>query len=182
MQAPMLAENTHQTSVILPSQTNRLEETILERYQSFRPFYSTIDFAQLVPEEFNSPYSTHSVSIPYTKLRVALVTTPPHLVIGTPSTCTPGPLRWKHELRIELPAHTTFVSVHYGGETGDVHWFSAEGSAHPVPSLSTLAGPGQTGHFYLVRHEGIRSLQLVGTGKMFLTTLTVDISTHGRSR
>ena len=148
----------------------------MKLYQSICPLYGTIDFAQIAPEDFGPPYSTHSVPIPDTKRSVTLITTPPHLVIGTPDSHIPGPLQWEHELRIVFPLHTTFVSIGYGGETGDVQWFSADGSGHPVPALSALAAPDQAGHFYLAQHEGIHIIQITSTGKMFLNTLTVGIS------
>lgn len=173
MQTPILMENINETSATMQSRITHLEETILELYQSFCPIYGTIDFAQVPPEDFDTPYSTHSVPIPHTKLNVTFVTTPPHLVIGTPSAHTPGPLHWGHELKIEFPVHTAFVSFHYGGETGDVQWFSADGAGHQLPAL---AMPDQTGHFYFAHHEGIRHIQITSTGKMYLTTIAVGIS------
>ena len=178
MQTPMLAEDILETSANVQSRVNQLEETIVELYQSFCPLSGTIDFARLDPEDFDTPYSTHAVPIPGTKRSVTLITTPPHLVIGTPTSHTPGPLHWAHELKIMLPLHTTFVSISYGGETGDVQWFSVDGSGHPVLALSALAAPDQTGHFYLAQHEGIDSIQITSTGKMFLNALTVGLSAH----
>jgi hypothetical protein len=177
----MLTENLRETSASMQSRIDQLEETVLELYKALCPAYGTIDFAQAVPEELNTPYSTHSVPIPGTNTSVTLITTPPHLVIGTPASHTPGPLQWEHELRIEFPAHTTFVTLGYGGETGDVQWFGADGSGHLVPALSALIAPGQIGHFYLARHEGIAAIQLTGTGRMYLTTLTVGMSTRVQS-
>ena len=176
MQTPLLMENIQEIPETVQSRITQLEETILELYQSFCPIYGTIDFAQVSPEDFDTPYSTHSVPIPHTKLSVNMITTPPHLVIGTPASHTPGPLHWEHKLKIEFPAHTAFVSFRYGGEAGDVQWFSADGAGHPLPALPALVMPDQTGHFYFAQHEGIRSIQITGTGKMFLTTLAVGIS------
>jgi len=178
MQTPMLAEDILETSANMQSRMNQLEETIVELYQSFCPLSGTIDFAQIAPEDFDTPYSTHAVPIPGTEQGVTLITIPPHLVIGTPTSHTPGPLHWAHELNIMLPLHTTFVSIGYGGETGDVQWFGVDGSGHPVPALSALAAPDQTGHFYLAQHEGIHSIQITSTGTMFLNTLTVGLSAH----
>jgi hypothetical protein len=178
MQTPMLAEDFLETSANMQSRMNQLEKTIVELYLSFCPLSGTIDFAQIVPEDFDTPYSTHSVSIPDTESSVTLITTPPHLVIGTPTSHTPGPLQWGHELKIMFPLHTTFVSISYGGETGDVQWFSVDGSGHPVSALSALTTPDQTGHFYLAQHEGIHMIQITSTGKMVLNTLTVGISAH----
>jgi|SRR5579859_7997284 len=176
MQTPMLMENIHESSPTVESRIAHLEETILELYQSFCPVYGTIDFAQVSPEDFDTPFSTHSMPIPDTTLNVTLSTNPPHLVIGAPAAHTPGPLHWDHELKIEFPLHTTFVSFQYGGEAGDVQWFSAAGAGHPLPALPALAIPDQTEHFYFARHEGIRHIQITSTGKMFLTTLAVGIS------
>src|SRR5579859_7475401 len=182
MQTPTLLENVQESSANVQSRLNQLEETVAQLYRSFSPLYGTIDFAQMGPEEFDSPYSIHSMSIPHTKLSVTLITNPPKLVIGTPSTHTPGPLHWEHELKIELPAQTMFVSVGYGGETGEVHWFSEDGTAHSLPVLPTLTTPDQARQFYLAQPEGIRGIRITSTGKMFLNSLTVAISVHAQSR
>jgi len=182
MQTPTLMENVQESSANVQSRINQLEETIAQLYRSFCPLYGTIDFTQMAPEEFDSPYSIHSMSIPHTKLSVTLITNPPKLVIGTPSTHTPGPLHWEHELKIELPAQTMFVSVGYGGETGEVHWFSEDGTAHSLPVLPTPTTPDQARQFYLAQPEGIRGIRITSTGKMFLNSLTVAISVHAQSR
>lgn len=182
MQTPTLMENVQETSANVQSRINQLEETIAQLYRTFCPLYGTIEFAQMAPQEFDTPYSIHSMSIPHTKLSVTLITTPPRLVIGTPSAHTPGPLHWERELKIEMPANTMFISVGYGGETGDVHWFSPDGSEHPLPALPTLTTPDQVGHFYLAQPEGIRGIRIRSTGKMFLSSLAVAISVRAQSR
>ena len=107
---------------------------------------------------------------------LTLITTPPHLVLSSLNSHTPGPLRWAHEITIELPIHTTFVSFGYGGTMGDVQWFGSDGSRHPVRALYALTTFRQTAQIYLVRSEGIHSIQIPSTGKMFLSTLAVGIS------
>jgi hypothetical protein len=179
MQTPILVENIDQASANMQSRMNQLEKTILELYQSFGSIYATygtLDFAQVPSAYFDTPCSTHFVPIPSTKLNVTLITTPPHVVISSLNSLTPGPLRWTHEITIELPLHTRFVSLGYGGIPGDVQWFVSDGSSHPVRALYTLIVPSQTGQFYLVRPEGIHSVQIPSTGKMFLSTLAVGIS------
>jgi hypothetical protein len=179
MQTPIVADNIYETSANVQSRMNQLEKTILELYQSFGSIYATygtLDFAQVPSAYFDTPCSTHFVPIPSTKLNVTLITTPPHVVISSLNSLTPGPLRWTHEITIEFPLHTRFVSLGYGGIPGDVQWFVSDASSHPVRALYTLIVPGQTGQFYLVRPEGIHSVQIPSTGKMFLSTLAVGIS------
>ena len=110
MQSPTLMENIYEPSANAQSRIDQLEDTIVELYQSVCTHYGTIDFAQVPPEDFDTPFSMHSMLIPTTELSVNLTPTPPHLVIGTPASHTPGPLHWEHELKIEFPGHTTFVS------------------------------------------------------------------------
>ena len=178
MQAPVLMENLHETSANAQSRIQQLEETILELYQSFCPIYGTIDFSQVVPEDFTAPYSIHSMRIPHTKLNITLITTPAHLGIGTPASHTAGPLKWECELRIEFPIHTSFVSFGYGGEAGEVQWFGADGVAHASPTLAVIEQPDQINQFYFARHEGIASIHIISSGKMFLNTLSVGVSAH----
>jgi hypothetical protein len=178
MQTPTLMENLQDTSANTQSRIRQLEETIFELYQSFCPIYGTIDFSRLTSEDFDTPYSIHTVQIPQTKLNVTLVTNPPHLVIGTPASHTSGPLHWQRELKIEFPMHTAFVSFEYGGEAGEVQWFGKDGTAQTVPALAVIDHPDQTRQFYFARHEGIVSMQIASAGKMYLSTLSVGVSTH----
>src|SRR5579859_6958373 len=170
MQTPMLMENIHESSPTVESRIAHLEETILELYQSFCPVYGTIDFAQVSPEDFDTPFSTHSMPIPDTTLNVTLSTNPPHLVIGAPAAHTPGPLHWDHELKIEFPLHTTSVSFQYGGEAGDVQCFSAACAGPPLPYLPAQATPDAAEDVYYTRHKGIRHTHITSTRKIFLTT------------
>jgi hypothetical protein len=178
MQRPKLTRIVPEMPINWQGKIKQLEETIVELYQSFCPVYGTIDFVKVSPEDFPAPYSTHSMRIPNTELNVTLITTPPHLIIGTPHSHTPGPLQWENELKIEFPPHTIFVSIGYGGGPGEVQWFSAYGSANPVPALSAMIAPDQAGHFYLARHEGIVSIQITCSAKMFLNTVSVGIALH----
>src|SRR5579859_5542202 len=118
MQTPMIMENVQETTANMQGRINQLEETIDQLYQSFCPLYGTIDFTQVHPEDFTTPYATHTFTIPDTQLSVKFIATPPLLLIGAPSSYSPGPLHWKRELNIELPANTMFVRVGYGGEAG----------------------------------------------------------------
>lgn len=176
MQTPMLMENLQDTSANAQSRIQQLEKTVLELYQSFCPIYGTIDFSQITPEDFNTPYSIHTLPIPRTKLSVTLVTNPPHLIIGTPASHTSGPLHWERELKIDFPVHTAFVCFDYGGEAGAVQWFGKDGTAHAVPALAVIDQPDQTRQFYFALHEGMVAMQITSTGKMYLTTLSVGVS------
>src|SRR5579862_7705140 len=118
------AENLEDTNVYLESRINQLEETIPELYQAFCQEYGNIEFDQMAPQSFVPPYTIHTIHIPRTKLEVTFVTTPPHLIIGTPPH-TPGPLQWEHILEIQLPRGTKFVSFRYGGGIGELEWFDA---------------------------------------------------------
>ena len=172
MQSPILTD--HDTASA--TRIQQLEETILELYQSVCPIYGTINFAQVAPENFELPYSIHSMRLPNTTLNVTFITNPPHLMIGTPTFNMSGPLQWDSELTIELPKQTIFVHFEYVGEVGKVQWASPDGSIHLLPPLPDPITPDQPGHFYLARHDGITSLQITSTGKMLIHTLAVGIS------
>ena len=169
------AENLQETIVSLESRTNQLEETIFELYRSVSRVYGVLDFTQMTPETFATPYSTHSIAIPHTTLNVTFTTTPPRLVIGNPQSMTPGPLQWTKVLEIQLPSHTKFVSFCYGGGVGTVEWFADDNSGYILPTLRELSPATPTRQFYLAKNEGIRRLRLTRIGETVLHRLTIGI-------
>ncbi len=169
-------EPSQETIAHLENRLNQLEETLLEVYPMFCQLYAEIDFSKLTPEAFDSPYSIHSIPIPRTRLNVTFTTTPPLLVIGTPISQTPGPLKWRKVLEIQFPEDTQFVSFRYGGGAGTVEWFGDSGSGHMLPALPAITAAVDTGHFHLARHEGIRRIKITSSGEMFLSNLAVGIA------
>jgi hypothetical protein len=137
--------------------------------------FGEIDFTQMPPESFKSPYSTQSFPVPNTKLSATFITTPPLLTVGTPQSNTPGPLHWEHMLEIQLPSKIRFISFRYGGDTGTLEWSSDSGPGHVLPTLPALVGTIQTREFQLARSEGIRSIKLTSSGEMVLYKLAIGI-------
>jgi hypothetical protein len=176
LKASPTIEQSQETIAHLENRINQLEETFLEVYPMFCQLYAEIDFAKLVPEAFDSPYSIHSIPIPGTRLNVTFTASPPLLVIGTPLSQTPGPLQWGTVLEIQFPEDTQVVSFRYGGGTGTVEWFGDSGSGHMLPELPALTAVNDTGQFHLARHEGIRRIKITSSGEMYLSNLAVGMA------
>jgi len=169
-------ENSEATFVDLERRIVQVEDAIHTAYASFCDIYGKIEFAELPLETFHTPYSTHSMPIPQTRLNVTFITTPPLLVIGTSDPNTPGSLQWEDILEIRFPNDTKFIGFRYGGGTGTVEWFRDSESGHMLPQLPGLSPANRTRNFYLTKNEGIRSLKITNKGGMVLHNLAIGVT------